>query len=301
MSKKQKNNTIIIGFIVILLALATTFYVLSNRETEPIEKDKPILNVVNYNVFDYENVDFRFVVVEIGVVSEEDLNIELSEIKVNNLRLNTKDDYIAKLLAQDYKDNFSKIDEMFFVNEQSSIVTLFLPIIDKNDVEAKLTSQYFDDLVIDLSKNVIVVKNEKPPVDDDGADNVVVKDGYTLKTLGFFNNRDFKYFYDGVEFNSSSNEVLHVIPVKLISNDKKVYKITEAKFVFDEFDSELIAEDSSFKTVDHESIIGIETSSEKEGSLIFVSFSQSLEPVTYKGVLMIKVNNGEWIELEVVI
>ena len=184
MSKKQKNNTIIIGFIVILLALATTFYVLSNRETEPIEKDKPILNVVNYNVFDYENVDFRFVVVEIGVVSEEDLNIELSEIKVNNLRLNTKDDYIAKLLAQDYKDNFSKIDEMFFVNEQSSIVTLFLPIIDKNDVEAKLTSQYFDDLVIDLSKNVIVVKNEKPPVDDDGADNVVVKDGYTLKKIG---------------------------------------------------------------------------------------------------------------------
>lgn len=320
MNKRQRNNTILITLIVLLIALIGGFFIMSNSKVKPKDKDKPVVSIVKYNVYDYDKVDFRFVIAELDVQADKDINIDLKDIKVNKLKIDSKDDYIQKLQDAGYQDDFTNIDDAFITTADSKSVTLFLPIIDKNDTKAVLTSDYFDKVTFDLSQNIVVVNEEetpekepevdKPdtekPVDDEEnspqtGEQIIEESGFRIDLNSPYSDRDFKYFVNDQEFNSSSNEMLHAFPVKLISKDGKEYEITDAKFVFDKTGSEIKAEDSSFKTIYSQSILSTSTKTETEGELIFISYSQSLAPVTYNGKLLVKINNGEWIELEVTI
>lgn len=314
MSKQKRNTTILVAFIVLLIGLIGGYYVLSNRNNDT-DTEKETLNLIEYEVYDYDKVDFRFVIAEIGLMSDNALDIDLNEIKVNNLKLDSKDEYIAKLKEAGYEDDFSDLDEIFSINDDKESVKLFLPIINDNQKEAKVTSEFFDDLEIDLSKNITVSKDDddndeevKPdlPSDDDNKDDEVDKNDQVIEESGFklivhpsFNLRDFNYLVGGEEFNSATSEVLHAIPITLVSKDNAEYEITAAKFVFDDIDGDIQAEDGTFETMDAKSILNKKTVSKTDGALIFISYSQGFDDVTYKGKVMIKVNNGEWFELEV--
>lgn len=320
MKNKSVRNNILIGIAVILIILIGVFYVWNDNK----EEVKPNITIESYNVYDYEKVDFKFVVAKLKVDFDEDLDISLSNIRVNGIKLDSKSDYIQMLRNNNYLDDFSDVDQSFLVNEDNKIVTLFLPIIDKNTSTATLTSKYFDDVVFDLNKNIIILKDDDEVIkveDDEKEDpvspekpedkpseegttveeQIIDEDKFTIIVETAFSLRDFIYSIDGETYNSSSNEILHAIPVTLVSKDRNIYEITDAKFVYDKDDSEIKAEKGNYKTMDVESILNKKTDSTKEGALIFVSYSQDLESVQHNGSVYLKINDGEWFKLEVTI
>lgn len=313
MNKRQKNNTILVMIIILLASLIGAFYLMSNKENLPQPGEKPKLSIVKYNVYNYDKVDFRYIIAEIGVESNHDLNIALNEIYVDGISLDKKSDYIQLLRDSEYTDDFTQVDDAF-ISKDSQTVTLFIPVVNKAATKAVITSKHFDDITFDLSKNVVLShdkpdeeKPEEKPTEEKPNNNenkpdeeqVIEEIGFKIILESSYSNRDYVYYVDGVEYHSASSEVLHVFPVKLISKDKAIYEITDAKFVFDEGGSELQAESPSYKTVYEESILNQKTENTKEGAIMFITYSQSLESITYKGKLFIKINNGEWFELEV--
>lgn len=314
MNKRQRNNTILVIIIILLASLIGAFYLGSKKPQTPKPEETQTIDIIKYSVYDYKKVDFRFIIAEISVESDKDLNIPLDEIYVDGISLDKKTKYIQLLRDNDYEDDFTNVDDSFVLSAKETI-TLFIPVVNKDATIAKLTSKHFDDIEFDLSKNIVVsneVDDEEEPgveepveeIPDDtesnpGEEQIIEETGFKVILEPSYSNRDYVYYVDGIQYQSASSEVLHVFPVKLISKDNKTYEITDAKFVFNEGGSEIQAESPSYKTVYEESILNQKTENTKEGAIMFITYSQSLESITYQGKLFIKINNSEWFELEV--
>ena len=307
MEKRKRNNLLIVAFILLLTALIGGFYIASqNSDKDDKENQTAQVSVINYNVYDYDKNDFRFVIAEIALDSGDGLNIDLNEVKVNKLRLDNKDKYIEKVKDNEYDDDFTMVDEKIYLTDSQDRVTLFLPIIDKNDDTAVITSKYINDVIIDLNKNVVVKEEDKADSEEDESEEnensnsgqVIDEEGFLINVEPSFSDVNYTYFQDGQEFQSSSSETLHAFPITIQSKDSKDYQITHAKFVF-ENGSEIDAENKDFKTIELNNILATSTKDKVEGYLMFVTFSQDLEVNSYSGELLVKINNGEWIKLEV--
>ena len=312
MNKRQRNNTILVIIIILLASLIGAFYLGSKKPQTPKPEETQTIDIIKYNVYDYKKVDFRFIIAEISVESDKDLNIPLDEIYVDGISLDKKTKYIQLLRDNDYEDDFTNIDDSFVLSAKETI-TLFIPVVNRDATTDKLTSKHFDDIEFDLSKNIVLTDEttdeEKPeePSDDDNKDNnndgnqVIDEEGFKINLKASISDQNFTYIYDGEEINSSSNETIHAFYVELISKDNLDYEITNAKFVFDDTSSEVFAEKNNFKTTMWENVINIKTADRTNGYLMFLTYSQSIAPQSYKGKLLVKINNGEWIELEVTI
>lgn len=303
MKKTDKNNILIIVIIVFALAVASLYFVFNKKD--PTSEKKPQISVLQYEVYDYDKVDFRFIIAKLAVESEKDLNIPLKEIFAQDISLDKRHDFIKKLRDNNYSDDFSKIDDAL-ISENSKSSVLFIPVLD-NDLEMlTLTSEHFDDITFDLTKNIVKSNNDdnndQIDNDDEAKDDssqIIEAVGYKMIVHSVFNMRDFTYYFDNIQHQSASSEVLHIFEVKLQSMDKKTYEITDAKFIFKDSGVELQVEDTNFKTSEHESLLNKKTNDEITGYLMFLTYSQDLAPVRYKGTLLIKVNNGDWLEIEV--
>lgn len=303
MENKSLRNNILIGILVSLVVLIGVFYVWNNNK----EEVKPVVSVEEYKVYDYEKVDFRFVVAKLKVESEKDLNIALSNIRVNGIRLDSRSDYIKKLRDNNYLDDFSNIDQVFIVDSENNHVSLFLPILDKEASIATISSDYFDDVVIDLSKNIVLVKDDEGSDENNLPDNSNKDDkvdeidevGFKITIEQSISLMDFTYYEDGNEFNSMSGEILYAFPMTLMSKDNDTYAITDAKFVFSESKEEIIAKDGKYKTEFYDNIINQKTVKEVDSYILFTTFDRDFNIDLKEGILYIKVNGSDWFEVEV--
>lgn len=304
MKNKSSRNNILIGIAVSLIVLIGVFYVWNNNKNQ--EEVKPTITVESYNVYDYEKVDFKFVIANLEVDFEENLNIDLSDIRVNGIKLDKRSDYIKMLRDNNYLDDFSDVDQAFIVDSDHKVVTLFLPILDKDINTATLSSEYFDDVVIDLSKNVIASNgddnnNEPLPTEPDKDDEVdeIEEVGFKITIEQSISLMDFTYIEDGNEFNSMSGEVLYAFPMTLVSKDSSDYAITDAKFIFSESREEIFAKPKNYSSEFYDNIIGQKTSKEVDSYVLFTTFDRSFNIDLKEGTLYIKVNDSDWFEVEV--
>ncbi|NLC54256.1 MAG: hypothetical protein GX769_00005, partial [Erysipelothrix sp.] len=210
------------------------------------------------------------------------------------------------------KKEFPNINDKFIIDENSKNVTLFLPILDKTITSAELTSDYFDTLTFDLSKNVVYLEKpetEKPedkPDDEENpgdidkeVDKVIEEENFKLIVEPSLSVRDYTYNYDGSQFNSMSGEIVHLFPVTLVSKDGNKYAVTEAKFIFDTNGNEIKAEGATFKIEGFNNIINLETSGEIKEYLMFPTFDREFDNKIKPGKLFIKINNSDWFEVGV--
>lgn len=303
--KQRKSLRLVV---VILLILTTTltynqFFKNDIDDEDKIDELKYDLKIDDYIVYDLDELNFRFVIANISNKKIIDEDILIENLKINNKVINEYDRFLEKLASKDYKGiNFDKLDLSMDLTKDNFEILLIITDYNLETLNVKYSNKELFN--IDLKEN-ITNKLEVNIVDDPNEsdipkDKVINEDSFKLEVGTTFRDQNFIYLIEGEEFQSSSKETLHFIPITLISNDGSSYKISAAKFDFDDYPGDMDAKEN-FMIRDFENILYEETTNLLKGGLIFITYGDPEGNIKYSGTLKLLINNNKWIEIKVVL
>lgn len=320
MKKINKKLIILIIFAIILFFLSgyyvyTTFNFknkglnLDKNELD-ITQDKPdetkVLNditidLVDYRVYKMDGLSFNFVIAKIRVKANDTTNINLSHfISDEGIKLNEVEEYVKKLEERSYFLGKQNVVFNLISSDKEYFANIFIPVINKSAGVLKLEND-IDNKIFEFNLNSHIgdFKQLVYKADD------VISDGktYQMKVSSAFaitgeymsetvSGQEYEYLLPStVEVYAFNLEAVSLWKDKIVI-ESAIYETDSG----DKFEA-LPANINSEKFIN---ILGKEIIDKSEGSLFFVAYSPHENPVTYKGVLKLKVLGSDtWISVDV--
>lgn len=249
------------------------------------------IDLVDYTLFKFDDLDFKFIIAKIRVKSNDDkINVDLSHFKTNeNITLDDVSTYVSKLETKGY---FLGKQNVWFelVSTQSSyIANIFIPIKDVNASKIQLNVDFEEDTIIDFDLNKITgTKEMLTYVADD-----VITDGktYQMKVSKAYDitGEPLTITYsDGVvkEYLYPSTAEVYAFQIDVVSVWGDELELEDATYSTenDYFD----ALSSQISTDKYLNLINQKITDKSTGILMFMTLNPKAEPITYKGTLKLK-------------
>ncbi len=311
---KNKQNVIIglsIG-VVSLIVLMVIYTVFQSPTTEDPVKPNPDseitietedgikIDLVEYEVFEIEELKFKFLIAKFRVKSDESIHIGLDNFKTSdNIVLDDVDSYLFELEKNGMYVGAQNVTFEILSNENSVIANLFIPIEDLNQKSVELfyadenEYKFFFDLTVNINENRDDLGYSPDDIITDGKSyemsisNVIEITGETL------------YRNTQVESYPSTAE-LYAFKMNITSLTTEEVIIEEAKYIVDESNLEFIAFSMEYESEKRDNILGKSVQENDEGYLLFMTLNPQHEPITYKGKVLLKLKGIEnWIEVKV--
>ncbi|MEG0394722.1 MAG: hypothetical protein RR568_08695 [Anaerorhabdus sp.] len=322
MQKDKLNKTklhLCIGIGLVILVISAFFIVqLNNKPAKPNDQlinditmadgsqSKPEekadgayqIDLMDSVVFNLKDIDFKFVIAKIRVQSDEAINLKLSHFTTSEgIALDQVDTYVKAL--EDKSLFLGKQNVWFEIlsNEPSTMVNIFIPVKDKNAKEIILKNDLgTEDIKINLSNSKGTAEMLQYKADD------IITDGrsYQMTVSSAYPITGDTMTQNGQEYLLPSTVEVYSFNIEAVSlwGDKIV--IEEAQYIPNDSKETFVALDSSIQSMKYSNIIGKEINEKDTGDLFFVAYSPVESPVTYKGVLKLKVQGQDsWITINV--
>ncbi|MDD4641971.1 MAG: hypothetical protein PHG99_00505 [Erysipelotrichaceae bacterium] len=298
--KKTRSLIVTLVVIVFVLMMSLVYFLFFNDKENPEIPDDPIVipnedivdyDLVNYEVYDLNELSFKFVLVDVRIKDKEAINISLSEFTTSDgTNLNFVSDEISELA--DFSVFLGKVGVDFDIesNDKSALFTLFVPIKNRSEKEIDL---FLNDskITIDLTKNITgtaikigISHNEN--ITDDETFRIFVSAAIDITGEALYQNNEISTY--------PSTAQLMAFKLVLESLNEEMIMIEEAEYVTEKNSDTFIALDGTYtKTEKRINIINIKTDDRAEGYLFFMTLNPEREKMTYSGILRVKIN-GKW-------
>lgn len=256
------------------------------------------IDLMDSVVFDLKETDFKFVIAKIRVQSDEAINLKLSHFTTSEgIALDQVDTYVKAL--EDKSLFLGKQNVWFEIlsNEPSTMVNIFIPVKDKNAKEIIIKNDLgTEDIKISLANGKGTEAMLQYKADD------IITDGrsYQMTVSSAYPITGDTMTQSGQEYLLPSTVEVYSFNIEAVSlwGDKIV--IEEAQYVPNDSKETFVALDSSIQSMKYSNIIGKEINEKDAGDLFFVAYSPVESPVTYKGVLKLKIQGQDsWITINV--
>lgn len=270
-------------------------------ESDAIEGYK--VDLIDSVVFNLKDIDFKFVIAKIRVQSDDNINLKLSHFKTSEgLVLDQVDNYVKQLEDKSYFLGKQNVWYEILSNENSTMVNIFIPIKDKNAKEITLVTDIEPDkeMKINLSNTKGTPEMLQYKADD------IITDG---KSYQMTVSSAYPITGDYMSQKTANGEIEYLLPltvevysfnIEAVSLWGDTVVIEEAQYVPTNSKEIFTALDSSIQSMKYQNIIGKQIVEKDTGDLFFVAYSPIESPVTYKGVLKLKVQgNDNWIVINV--
>lgn len=276
--------------------LPTTGGEIKPGETEDLSKVQ--VDVVDTTVFKLDMLNFAFAVVKVRVKSEAPINISLAHFKTDQgIVLNDVEEYVKYLNGNALSIGKQGVVFDSIISKDTSVVTnLFVPIRDKNAKEAKLSIDFGgnSDITLDLSKP----KGTKEMLGYVAND--IITDGKTYQiqvseAFAITGEDMFLKWDDGVieQQYYSSNAEIYAFQIETVSLWQDEIEIESATYTIDGSKSKFDALDYRFYSMKRDNILGKKIKIKEKGTLFFVALNSQENPLTYKGILRLKIKGQE--------
>ena len=265
--------------------------------------DQVKVTLSDYYVFKLDGLDFNFVIAKIHVKGNMPINITLDHFKTSEgTTLNSVDSYVTKL--EDNSLFLGKQNVWFSLISQNSEydANIFIPVIDKNVASISVAVDFGGnaDLVFDLSKkagSADMLQYQADDVITDGKSyQMTVSAAYDI-TGGYMTQT-----VNGLEqdYLLPSTTKTYAFEVNAVSLWGDEIVIEKAQYVPENSTETFDALDSSINSEKFVNILDRTVDEKDKGYLFFVAYDPEDHPVTYKGVLKLKVKNSDtWIVVNV--
>lgn len=318
---KDKSTKIKIGICVaiVLILIATAIFFIFNQKPKTDDKkltsditmaegsqNKPTvstegeykIDLVDSVIFNLKEVDFKFAIVKLRVQANNSINIPLNHFSTSEgINLGNVDTYIKALEEKSLFLGKQNVWYEILSNENSTMVNIFVPIKDKNAKEIILTNDLgTEEIKLNVSNSKGTAAMLQYQADD------IITDGktYQMTVSSAYPITGDTMTQNGQEYLLPSTVEVYSFKIEAVSlwGDKIV--VEEAKYIPENSKETFVALDSSIQSMKYSNIIGKEINEKDSGDLFFVAYSPVESPVTYKGVLQLKVKGSDnWITINV--
>ncbi len=271
----------------------------SGNQIKPDETDEKAdiqVDLVDYTVYDLEQVDFRFIIAKVRVKANDATNISLEHFKTSeNLVLDDVFDYVDKLES---KSLFLGKQNVWFelVSSQTNyLARIFIPVEDSTLSSITLSSDFKNShtMKFDLSNPSGTAEELGYAAED------IISDGktYQMKVSNAYQISDeFTRTYDSgytEDYLLPSTAEIHAFYVEAVSLWGDAVEIEEAWYQVNGSSEKFEALNGQFKTTKYENIVNSVITDKISGYLFFVTLNPEKEPIVYQGTLMLKIKGIE--------
>lgn len=309
---KKRLIAILVG--IIIIALIVLIFLLSSQfnndsSIEPtstptlstiIGQDKPNANtefddinidLVDYTTYKFDDLDFNFVIARIRVQANEATNIDLSHFTTSeNISLNNYSNYVSQLESKSYFLGKQNVWFELVSVENEYFSNIFIPINDKNLETIEVTNDIDQNVMtFDLSNNLGTKEMLQYEAND------IISDGktYQIQVSSAFDITGEQLYQNDMEYLVPSTVGIYCFNLDVISLWKDTIVIEEAYYYPDNSEEVFKALDASVSAMKHENIIGKEITAKSSGSLLFEAYNPMNNPITYTGILKLKVSGSD--------
>ena len=312
----NKQKKVVIGIIAACLLVALTvlgflLFAPANNDSSPHETAKPTLStvagqdkpdantafdginidLVDYTTYKFDDLDFNFVIARIRVKANGPTNIGLEHFKTSEgINLADYAAYVSALEEKSYYLGKQNVWYELVSLEDEYFSQIFIPINNKDLENIEVTND-IDQTVMsfDLNKNSGTKEMLQYVAND------VISDGktYQLQVSSAFDISGEQLYQNGAEYLVPSTVGIYCFNLDVISLWKDTVVIEEAYYYPNNSDEVFKALDSSISAMKHENIIGKEITEKSSGSLFFEAYNPMNNPITYTGVLKLKISGSD--------
>lgn len=252
------------------------------------------ISLVSQEVFDFDNVDFKFVIAKVHVKTKAPCNISLEHYKTDEgIRLDQVDSYVKTLEKNSYFVGRQNVWFSLISDKSEFDANIFIPVKDKKKQSVTISSDFKDqdDIKISLknvngTKEMLTYKAKDVITDGKSYEMTVSKamditGSYLYKTIGG----------DEFEYSLPSTTKVYAFKITAVSLFGDVVEIEDATFIPTSSKEQFKALDKGINAMKYTNILGSQIKEKDSGWLFFVAYNPDQNPITYKGTLNLKLKN----------
>ncbi len=307
----------VIPLLVILLCLAVTgffvkrFFDAASGGTDPAETAVPTveptpemtepaqtyrMSIAGSQAYAYDDLDFRFLIADIAVSSDRAVSFELSHLKTDEgISLGSVDQYIRRLEEHSYYLEKEGVVFTADSSENEAVFRLFIPYtLNKEDTVRVLCDlEGCEDLVFDVSSP----SSDKSVLRYSSGETVSDGKTYEMSVSAAYNITG-SYLFESIngkneEYLLPSTTQVFVYRIQAVALGGEDAVIESASYVCDGSGEILEALPGSIRSEKYENIIGRTISESDTGYLFFFAYDPEFDPVSYTGVLRVKLQGND--------
>lgn len=238
------------------------------------------LTLNNYIVFDMNELDFKFMVVDVTLNSADVMDMTFNDIYTSeNVFLSNYPSYVEKLTKQGLDINIQNVDFDVPKDMSQYTVRLFVPILDSNLKTVELIFGRYDNVKVSLDLSVVTGTKEMLGYNAQDESKIARIDAGSIQIMDV---ADFtgKTLYETVDGTATVTEFpqtakIHSALLNLKVNEEKSITITSAKYIFTNSKKENEALPARISVEEFKNILGQKISSDTSAYLFFDLYSSA--------------------------
>ena len=320
---KLNKKTLVLITIAILIILTIIFVVLSYDNQNVIIDDSPnitlpdsgnmdkpdenenvekiTVDLVEYDYYEFDDVEFGFIISKFRFKSDEPINMKLDTfVTSENIVLSDVESYVTKLEAKSYYLGKQNVFFEVISQEGSTFVNVFIPVIDKasSEISLKINSKNFTYDISKSSDNKDLFIYESDDIITDGKTyQMAVSNAFEIT------GEQFERVYDdgfSEEYVFSSTARLYAFKLDVVSLWGDEVEIESAVYIVDGTNDGFEALGENIKPQKYDNIIGSKIYDKTTGTIIIPTYSNNEDALSFKGKLKLKLSNSDnYIEIKV--
>lgn len=263
-----------------------------DKPEESSELDDVKVELVNYYTFNFNDLDFNFIIAQVRVTGNEETNISLEHFETSEgIKLNEVDTYVNALESHSYYLGKQNVFFELVSKDTKYFVNIFIPVKDKNANEITVDCDFGKNktMTFDMSRRKGTQEMLSYVSDD------LITDGktYQLRVSSAYEITGEELTQNEMEFILPSTVAVYCFNVEAMSLWGDEIVIEKAIYVPDQGKETFEALDASIRSMKHPNILGTKVKESETGSLFFMTFNPVDNPVTYKGVLKLTIKGSD--------
>lgn len=266
------------------------------KPDETNEEEQVQVDLVDYTVYDLEQVDFRFIIAKVRVKANDATNISLSHFKTSEgLVLSETSAYVNQLEKSSLYLGKKNVWFELISSQTNYLARIFIPVKDNTLSSISLESDLKNSHVMKFD-----LENPKGTAEELGyvADDII-SDGktYQMKVSNAYRisdefTRTYESGYTEAYLLPSSAEV-HGFYVEAVSLWGDAVEIESAYYQVHGSSEKFEALNGQFTTQKYDNIVNSSITDKDAGYIFFVTLNPEDAPISYQGTLILHLKNQQ--------
>ena len=262
------------------------------EQTETTEKCE--LTLMDYDVYQPQDLSFRFIIAKIRVRTDDKVNVSLSHFRTGEgIQLDQISEYVNELEARSYYLGRQNVVYELVSDDSTYMANIFIPVKDKNAKTINVIVDFMKEpLTFDLSKTAddanMFVYHPDEVISDGETYEMTVSKAFDITGEYMYSNNDMDQ-----EYYLPSTCRTYIFTVKALSLKGDEIIIDSATYVPQGSKETFEALPQEVNSMKHRNILGKTITENGEGDLFFVAFNPDFNPITYTGVLNLKLHGSD--------
>ena len=266
------------------------------KPDETNEEEQVQVDLVDYTVYDLEQVDFRFIIAKVRVKANDATNISLSHFKTSEgLVLSETSAYVNQLEKSSLYLGKKNVWFELISSQTNYLARIFIPVKDNTLSSISLESDLKNSHVMKFDlENPRGTAEELGYVADD-----IISDGktYQMKVSNAYRisdefTRTYESGYTEAYLLPSSAEV-HGFYVEAVSLWGDAVEIESAYYQVHGSSEQFEALNGQFTTQKYDNIVNSSITDKDAGYIFFVTLNPEDAPISYQGTLILHLKNQQ--------